>query len=138
MFKQLFLEDKSEDRSISKMFHCGKSVLIRRFSYPYFPAFGLNTIQIISPYSVRMRENTDQKNSELRHFYAVFPYWIPYVEIAFRLPFWIACLNWRLNYFTMNLLILIWYSARNKNNGSGTPGRVLDMICRLWIIFPLE
>ena len=28
------------------------------FSGQYFPAFGLNSI---SPYSVRMRENTDQK-----------------------------------------------------------------------------
>ena len=32
------------------------------FSGPYFPAFGLNTeILRISPYSVRMGENTDQK-----------------------------------------------------------------------------
>ena len=35
------------------------------FSGPYFPAFGLNTeryvVRTISPYSVRMRENTDQK-----------------------------------------------------------------------------
>ena len=38
------------------------SVRIRSFSGPYFSAFGLN----ISPYSVRMRENTDQKNSEYR------------------------------------------------------------------------
>ena len=40
--------------------HCVKSVRIRSFSGPYFPAFRLS----ISPYSVRMRENTDQKNSE--------------------------------------------------------------------------
>ena len=32
------------------------------FSGPYFPAFELNT------YSVRMRENKYQKNSEYRHF----------------------------------------------------------------------
>ena len=34
------------------------------FSGPYFPAFGLNAERSprISPYSVRMRENTDQKN----------------------------------------------------------------------------
>ena len=32
------------------------------FSVPYFPAFGLNTeIRSIFPYSVRMRENTEQK-----------------------------------------------------------------------------
>ena len=37
------------------------------FSGPYFPAFGRNTeryLSRISPYSVRMRENTDQKISE--------------------------------------------------------------------------
>ena len=34
--------------------------LCSEFSGPHFPAFGL--------YSVRMRENTDQKNSEYGHF----------------------------------------------------------------------
>ena len=33
-------------------------------AFPYFPAFGLNT----ELYSVRMRENTDQKNFEYGHF----------------------------------------------------------------------
>ena len=42
--------------------HYVKSVRIWSFSGPYFPAIGLNTER--SPYSVRMRENTDQKNSE--------------------------------------------------------------------------
>ena len=42
-----------------------KSVRIRSFSGPYFPAFELNTERY---YSVRMRENTDQKNSEYGHF----------------------------------------------------------------------
>ena len=43
--------------------HCVKSVCIRSFSDPYFPAFELNTeTRSISLYSVRMRENTDQKN----------------------------------------------------------------------------
>ena len=42
-------------------FHYLKIVRIRRFSGPYFPAFGLKSK---SPYSVRMWENTDQKNSE--------------------------------------------------------------------------
>ena len=45
--------------------HCVKSVRFRSFSGPYYPAFGLNSI---SPYSVRMRENTDQKTSEYEHF----------------------------------------------------------------------
>ena len=36
------------------------------FSGPYFPAFGLNTERYgISPYSVRMRENTDQKKRRI-------------------------------------------------------------------------
>ena len=39
------------------------------FSGLYFSAFGLNTEMLcISPYSVRMRENNDQKNSEYGHF----------------------------------------------------------------------
>ena len=44
--------------------HCVKSVRIRSFSGPHFPAFGLNTER----YSVHMRENTYQKNSEYGHF----------------------------------------------------------------------
>ena len=44
--------------------HCVKIVRIQSFSGPYFPAFGLR----VSPYSVRMRENTDLKNSEYGHF----------------------------------------------------------------------
>ena len=53
--------------------HFVKNDRIRSFSGPYFPAFGLNTERYreklrISPYSVRMRENTDQKNSKYGHF----------------------------------------------------------------------
>ena len=54
--------------------HCVKSVRIRSYSGPYFPGFGLNTERYkvsqrsISPYSVRMWENTDQNNSEYEHF----------------------------------------------------------------------
>ena len=44
--------------------HCTKSVRVRSYSGPYFPAFGLN----MSPYLVRMRENTDQNNSKYGHF----------------------------------------------------------------------
>ena len=43
--------------------HCVKGVRIWSYSGPHFPAFG----QSISPYSVRMRENTDQNNSEYGH-----------------------------------------------------------------------
>ena len=46
---------------------CVKSVCIRSFPGPYFHASALNTRRI-SPYSVRMRENTDHKNSEYGHF----------------------------------------------------------------------
>ena len=44
--------------------HCVKSVRIWSCSGPYFLAFGFR----ISPYSVRMRENKDQNNSENGHF----------------------------------------------------------------------
>ena len=49
--------------------HCEKSVRIWSYSGPHFVAFGLNTEKYsISPYSVRMRENTGQNNSEYGHF----------------------------------------------------------------------
>ena len=48
--------------------HCVKSVRIRSYSGPYFPAVELIKIHCISPYSVRMRENTDKNNSEYGHF----------------------------------------------------------------------
>ena len=55
--------------------YCVKSVRIRSFSGPYFPAFGLNTerysVLCISPYSVRMRENTEQKTPNTDTFHAV-------------------------------------------------------------------
>ena len=41
-----------------------KSVRIRSFSGPHLPAFGLNTER----YSVQVRENTPQKNSEYGQF----------------------------------------------------------------------
>ena len=48
--------------SYDYVFHCVKNVRRRRYSGPYFPAFGLNNrdIRSILPYSVRMRENVDQ------------------------------------------------------------------------------
>ena len=49
-----------------ELLHCVKSVRIRTFPDPYFPAF--EEILCISPYSIQMRENTEQKNSEYRHF----------------------------------------------------------------------
>ena len=62
--------------------HCLKSVRIRSFSGRYFSAFGLNAERhSISQYSVRMRKNMDQKNSEYGHFsHSVkLSYWV-YVE----------------------------------------------------------
>ena len=41
--------------------HCVKSVRIRSYSGPHFPAFGLNA-------PVRMRENANQNNSKYGHF----------------------------------------------------------------------
>ena len=46
-----------------KAFHCMKSARIQSFYGPYFPSFWLNPNTDTS-YSVRMRENTDQKNSK--------------------------------------------------------------------------
>ena len=40
--------------------HCVKNVRFQSFSGLYFPSFRLNSI---SPYSVQMWENTDQKNT---------------------------------------------------------------------------
>ena len=50
--------------------HCVKSVRIWSFSAPYFRAFGLNKkkMRSISPYSVPVRGNTGQENSEYGHF----------------------------------------------------------------------
>ena len=47
---------------------CVKNIRIGSYSGPHFPAFGLNIWLRISPYSVWMRENTDQNNSEYGHF----------------------------------------------------------------------
>ena len=52
--------------------HCVKSVRIPSFSGPYFLAFGLS----ISPYSVWMWENTDQKNCEYGHILRSVSYYI--------------------------------------------------------------
>ena len=50
--------------------HSVKSVRIRNYYSLYFPAFGLNA-ESISPYSIRMRKNTDQNNSECGHFFRI-------------------------------------------------------------------
>ena len=63
------LVQTSNRQKHSEKLHCLKSVRIRSFSGPYFPAFGLNTERYsVSLPSVPMRENTDQKNSEYEQF----------------------------------------------------------------------
>ena len=47
--------------------HCIKSGRIRNYFGPYSPTFGLN--REIYGVSLRIRENTDQKNSEYRKFF---------------------------------------------------------------------
>ena len=59
------------------------------FSGPYFPAFELNTERYSSlriPYSVRMRENTDQKKLRIRTLFTqwdlrLIGYWYHSVEL---------------------------------------------------------
>ena len=51
---------------ILQLSRCVKSVRIRSYSGLHFPALRLN--RGIAPYSVRMWKNTDQYNSEHKHF----------------------------------------------------------------------
>ena len=60
-------QGKASQSCQEKDLHCVKGVCIQSFSGPHFPAIGLNTGSK-SPYSVRMQENPDQKNSEYSHF----------------------------------------------------------------------
>ena len=57
------------NRSTSRNTHCVKSVRNRSFSDPYFTRnsseYGM--MWTISPYSIRMQENKDQKSSEYRY-----------------------------------------------------------------------
>ena len=48
-------------------FYCLKIARIQSFKSPHFSAFELNT-EKYSPYLVRTLKNTDQKNSNYRHF----------------------------------------------------------------------
>ena len=57
--------------------HCMKVFHIGGFSGPYFLAFRLS----ISPYSVRIRENMDQKNSEYGQFLRS-DKWLIYVQFG--------------------------------------------------------
>ena len=65
----------SLNTTLRKNRHCVKSVRVWSFSGPYFPhsdSIRRDTPYLrTSPYSVWMKENTDQKNSEYGTFYAV-------------------------------------------------------------------
>ena len=82
-----------------------KSVRIRIYSGPHFPAFGLNTekYSIISPYSVRMGENADQINSEYRHFSCS-------VNPQETVKNFIFCAVTFLRFFLANMIHMIDYS----------------------------
>ena len=53
----------------STLLYCVKSAPVRSFCGSYFRAFGLSTQRYpISPYSVRIQENTDQKTPNTETF----------------------------------------------------------------------
>ena len=67
-----FGKSEEENFLLPSNMHCVKSVRIS-YSCPHFPSFRLNTgrcgISVrIPPYSVRMRRNEDQNNSQHGHF----------------------------------------------------------------------
>ena len=66
ILSKVFMKKQPTCKTFFDELHCVKSVQIRRFSGPYFPAFGLNSERY--PYSVQMWENTDQKTSVIGHF----------------------------------------------------------------------
>ena len=70
------------------------------FSVPYFPAFELNTG--ISPYSVRMRENTDQKKLRI---------WTPFTQWV-SLIWYLKILHWKIS--AKSHTLEIW--SRTKQN----------------------
>ena len=57
-------QSKNDNTKSNHMSHCAKSVRIRSYSGPHFPAFWLNTERD----EVQMRENVDQNNCECGHF----------------------------------------------------------------------
>ena len=79
--------------SFSQHNHCVKSVSIWSYSGPHFPTFGL-------PYSVRLRENADQNNSEYGHFSRGKPIhleiWIKQSITSFNEWFTLEALKWKL------------------------------------------
>ena len=74
LIKSVFTRTRGVGRSKSRVFHCVKSVCIRRFSGPYFPAFELN----MERYSLSLRIQSEcgkiraRKIPNMDIFYAVF------------------------------------------------------------------
>ena len=96
IFSELLLTDKFRHYfPLNATLHCLKSARIRSYSGPYFPAFGQNTER----YSVslriqsKMRESTDQNNSEYGHFLCIVLHW-----------FWLL-IHWLMNTYTHTLHI---------------------------------
>ena len=94
------------------------------FPGPYFPAFGLN----ISPYSVRMRENTDQEKFCIWTLFTQWEYSIPYEEeidsimpqwVELRLWFMVVCEFCMLNKQILHIISL--YGLNTTFNSIYTP-----------------
>ena len=62
--------------------HCVKSVFIQSFFWSVFSCIRTEYQHLPSgsPYSVRMRENTDQKNSECGHFSRIATLFLCYIS----------------------------------------------------------
>ena len=94
------------------------------FPGPYFPAFGLN----ISPYSVRIRENTDQEKFCIWTLFTQWEYSIPYEEeidsimpqwVELRLWFMVVCEFCMLNKQILHIISL--YGLNTTFNSIYTP-----------------
>ena len=101
-------------RTSSQHQDCVKSLRIQSYSGPYFPTLVLR----ISPYSVRMRENTDQKNSEYGLFSrSAESQRFSYVFMGYRkrLLVWNGLIE--INYFStaiMKMLCFLWNLPKFK------------------------
>ena len=101
IFSELLLTDKFRHYfPLNATLHCVKSARIRSYSGPYFPAFGQNTER----YSVslriqsKMRESTDQNNSEYGHFLCIVIHW-----------FWLL-IHWLMSTYTHITYTMITYA----------------------------
>ena len=79
------------------LMYCPELALRKKFPYSEFfwSVFSCiwttyREIQSISPYSVRMRENTEQKNSEYRHFSRSVELRYRYITSSFHKNLWFS------------------------------------------------